>query len=86
MKRYTVQVDKHVVKFFRKLPLKHAVQLHEALRRLEINPRPQDSKKLVDSDGYRVTVGEYRILYIINDSTASVEVYAIAKRNDLSYG
>ena len=85
MKSYTVQVDKQVFKFFRKLPAKHAIQIKEALKRMELNPRPHDSKKLVDSPGYRVTVGEYRILYLITDETALVEVYNIVKRNDLSY-
>jgi mRNA-degrading endonuclease RelE of RelBE toxin-antitoxin system len=85
MKSYQVSVDKRVLKFFRRLPRKQAEQLKMALKRLEANPRPQDSKKLVDTGGYRLTAGEYRILYPIDDETATVEVYLIHKRNDFSY-
>jgi mRNA interferase RelE/StbE len=85
MKAYQVQVDKQVFKFFRRLPLKQAAQLKTALQRLGDNPRPQDCKKLVDTGGYRLTVGEFRILYTIDDEAASVNVYRIAKRNDFSY-
>jgi mRNA interferase RelE/StbE len=85
MKSYQVRVDKRAVKFFRRLPRKQAEQLKMALKRLEIDPRPQDSKKLVDTGGYRVTVGEYRILYLIDDEAATVDVYLIIKRNDFSY-
>ncbi len=93
MKSYQVRVDKRVLKFFRRLPQKQAEQLKMALKRLEANPRPQDSQKLVDTGGYRLMkipvlwgqVGEYRILYLINDEAAAVEVYLIHKRNDFSY-
>jgi mRNA interferase RelE/StbE len=85
MKIYAVRVDKQVFKFFRRLPRKQAEQLRMALKRLETNPRPQDSKKLVDTGGYRLTAGEYRILYLIDDEAATVEVYLIHKRNDFSY-
>ena len=92
MKSYQVRVDKRVFKFFRRLPRKQAEQLKMALKRLEANPRPQDCKKLVDTGGYRLmhprsvgTVGEYRILYLIDDEAAAVDVYLIIKRNDFSY-
>ena len=85
MKEYQVSVDKRVLKSFRKVPEKHARQIREALERLRVNPHPQDSKKLQTSGGYRLTVGEYRILYTIDEETATVVVYVIARRNDYSY-
>jgi len=93
MKSYQVRVDKQVFKFFQRLPRKQAEQLKMALKRLETNPRPQDSKKLVDTGGYRLMEipdlwgrkGEYRILYLIDDEAATVDVYLIHKRNDFSY-
>jgi mRNA-degrading endonuclease RelE of RelBE toxin-antitoxin system len=85
MKSYQVSVDLQAGKFFCLLPPKQAEQLKMALKRLEANHRPQDSKKLVDTGGYRLTVGEYRILYLIDDEAAMVDVYLIHKRNDFSY-
>ena len=85
MNEYKISIDKRVLKSFRRIPEKHARQTQEALERLQINPHPQDSKKLQVSGGYRVTVGEYRILYTIDEDTATVVVYRIIRRNDYSY-
>lgn len=85
MKVYRISVDKRVMKFFRRVPEKHARQIQEALERLKVNPHPQDSIKLKTSGGYRVTVGEYRILYTVDEDTATVVVYLIIRRNDFSY-
>jgi mRNA interferase RelE/StbE len=85
LKEYRISIDKRVLKSFRKIPVKHARQIHEALELLKVNPHPQDSKKLKVSGGYRVTVGEYRILYTIKEDTSTITVYLIARRNDLSY-
>jgi mRNA interferase RelE/StbE len=85
LKEYRISVDKRVIKSFRKVPEKHARQIQEALGRLKVNPHPQDSIKLKTSGGYRVTVGEYRILYTIQEDTATVVVYLITHRNDFSY-
>ena len=85
MKEYHISVDKRVMKSFRRVPEKHARQIREALERLKVNPHPQDSVKLKNSGGFRVTVGEYRILYTVEEDTATVVVYVIARRNDFSY-
>jgi len=85
LKEYRISVDKRVMKSFRRVPEKHARQIQEALERLKVNPHPQDSIKLKTSGGFRVTVGEYRILYTIQEDTATVVVYLITRRNDFSY-
>jgi mRNA interferase RelE/StbE len=85
LKEYQISVDKRVIKSFRKIPDKHARQIREKLELLKVNPHPQDSVKLKVSGGYRVTVGEYRILYTIQEDTATIGVYLITRRNDFSY-
>jgi mRNA interferase RelE/StbE len=85
LKEYQISVDKRVLKSFKKVPLKHARQIQEALQRLKVNPHPQDSKKLQSTGGYRVTVGEYRILYTIQEDTSTIVIYLITRRNDFSY-
>ena len=85
MKEYQISVDKRLIKSFRKFPEKHVRQIREKLELLKTNPHPQDSVKLKTSGGYRVTAGEYRILYTIQEDTATVTVYLITRRNDFSY-
>ncbi len=83
MDRYQVLVDHRVMKAIRNFPPKHLKQIKDALERLGVTPRPQDNQKL--SRGYRITTGEYRILYTVDDEAKVVTVYKIVKRNDYTY-
>ena len=85
MTKFVVRIDKRVYKELSKLLPKHLNQIKEDLESLSSNPRPQDCRKLKVSGGYRITTGEYRILYTIDDQQKVVSVYRIVKRNDFSY-
>jgi mRNA interferase RelE/StbE len=52
---------------------------------LEDNPRPRGIKKLSGREEYRLRVGEYRILYIIDDKKHIVTVIAVGHRREV-YG
>jgi mRNA interferase RelE/StbE len=56
--------------------------LHEKILSLEQNPRPFGSKKLRESDYYRVRSGDYRIIYMIDDAKRIVTILGIAHRRD----
>jgi mRNA interferase RelE/StbE len=49
---------------------------------LENEPRPTGCIKLKDKNGYRIRIGDYRILYEIDDSGKVVSVYKIAHRKE----
>jgi mRNA interferase RelE/StbE len=83
MDLYNVLVDSRAKKAISHFPPKHVRQIKEALERLRVSPRPHDNQKL--SRGYRITVGEYRVLYTVDDEAKVVTVYKIVKRNDYSY-
>lgn len=47
------------------------------------DPRPTGIKKLVGSDSdYRVRIGEYRIVYEVDDAHGVVTVLTVVKRSD----
>jgi mRNA interferase RelE/StbE len=73
------------MKSLRRVPPKHLRQIKASLMRLGVSPRPHDHKKLKVDRGYRVTAGEYRVLYTIDDEARIVTVYKIVKRNDYDY-
>ena len=52
----------------------------QAILRLESNPRPPGCQKLVGEDGYRIRVGDYRILYRIEDPSKRVFIYRVKHR------
>ena len=58
-------------------------RLCEAIRRLAKNPRPFGSQKLTDDGGYRIRIGDYRILYRIDDKGKKVFVYKIRHRREV---
>ena len=53
------------------------------LRDLRAMPRPRGCKKLVGGESdYRVRVGEYRVIYRVNDVTKTVTVWRIRHRSE----
>jgi mRNA interferase RelE/StbE len=59
-------------------------RLESAIENLEIQPRPSGCKKLKGRNNtWRVRVGDYRILYGINDSLKIVIIYRIRHRKEV---
>jgi mRNA interferase RelE/StbE len=53
-----------------------------AIRALEENPRSHQSIELSGDEGYRLRVGDYRVLYDIDDPAKRVSVYRIKHRRE----
>ena len=54
------------------------------LENLSSNPRPPGCKKLKGGDReWRIRVGDYRVVYTVDDSKALVEVMRIRHRSDV---
>ena len=80
---YELHVAGRVLKRLKRLPPKHRRQVWKRVESLEDNPRPQDCKKLKGSlEGYRITVGEYRLLYTIDDEAREVTAYLLFHRGE----
>ncbi|MEI8055132.1 MAG: type II toxin-antitoxin system RelE/ParE family toxin [bacterium] len=64
-----------------RLPRKQSLQLKVKLQELQASPFPHNSKVLIGySNYYRVSVGEYRIVYRVENNILLVPL--IGKRND----
>jgi mRNA interferase RelE/StbE len=80
---YDVSLHRRVVKRLRTVHPKHRQQILERLRSLAEIPRPQDSVKLkTPLEGYRITMGEYRALYTVDDAARTVHVYLVIQRGE----
>jgi len=56
----------------------------EKIRLLTTTPRPPGCKKLSGEDrAWRIRVGDYRIVYEINDAAQSVEIRVVAHRREV---
>lgn len=55
----------------------------EAIRGLAENPRPVGCRKLVGREGWRIRVGDFRVIYEIDDGQRSVTVLHVGNRRDV---
>ncbi len=77
-----LKLSRQVVKFIKTLPPKQYKQVVSTILALLVNPEPQDSKLLKGSKdrNRRVDIGEYRVVYRVENETLLVLV--AGKRND----
>ena len=83
MAKYTVTLSRKAQKYLDKLPDNIAEPILKAVSSLGDNPRPNGYKKLKGRDGYRVRVGNYRIIYEIFDKLLVVDVINLGHRKEI---
>ena len=76
-----VELNNAAKKQFRRLNEPHKGRISAALDKLESEPPEGDIKKLQGRDGYRVVVGDYRILFDIENDR--IDVFKIAPRGQV---
>jgi len=81
--KYIVLIERYAQKQIMKLDKKIIPVIKSAIADLANNPRPQGYKKLKGEDAYRIRVGDYRIIYEINDNTIIVTIVSVGHRKDI---
>lgn len=64
-----------------RLPIIHSIIA--AITALSDNPRPSGATKLVNRLEWRIRVGNYRVLYQIDDKNRSVTITSVSHRRDV---
>lgn len=76
-------ISKQAQRFIKKLPQKQARQLVTAIDSLQENPHQHDVRPLQGYKPYlRKDSGEYRIIYRYDSLVETLQIAAVAKRND----
>ena len=57
-------------------------RVKEKILNLGNSPRPTGTVKLTSSEGYRIRIGDYRILYRIDDSQKTIFIYRVKHRKE----
>ena len=84
MSYYTVQLMPKAKKDLDGFSGKLLLRFEKTILSLYDEPRPNNSKKLSGGgSNWRIRVGDYRILYEIDDSQKIVKVYRIAHRREV---
>jgi mRNA interferase RelE/StbE len=79
---YAVEVLRSAQKQLERITADHQERLLAALESLAETPRPDGCTKLVGRDAWRIRVGDYRVVYEIQDDSRLVTVVVIAHRKD----
>ncbi len=80
---YLVTLKRSAEKELSRLPGEIHDRIIERLMTLQEDPRPAGVRKLRGREGYRIRIGDYRVLYVIYDSEQQVEVYSVAHRREV---
>ena len=85
MGRYYVYTPNSVKKVIKKFPWDRQMDIRAKLLELETNPRlgvPMQGKY---SDRRKIVVGNYRIIYYINEIENIIEIKEVESRGNMSY-
>ena len=82
---YKITIKKTAVKELDALPKKTVVVITKAILQLAITPRPSGCKKLKGSylEIWRIRIGNYRIIYSIDDEIKIIDVQKVGHRKDI---
>ncbi len=81
---YTIQFTSGFEKDLKDLPKQVVEKIIPAVMALANNPRPSGCKKLKGSKyNYRIRIGDYRVIYEIEDAILRVSVLAASHRKDI---
>jgi mRNA interferase RelE/StbE len=80
---YRIEVRPAALRALRKVPPDVRPRLQGAVALLATDPRPPAARALGGRPGYRVRVGDYRIVYTVRDDTLVVVVVTLGHRREV---
>ena len=83
--RYVVLLGSQAEKELKSLPQEVLKRLDIKLQALSLNPRPRGAAKLKGkaSEGWRLRIGDYRVLYQIDEEKSAIRIYRIKHRREV---
>ena len=81
--KYLVEITSSAQRQFKRLPETVQEQLIHKILSLESDPRPVGVRKLQAFDYYRIRMGDYRVVFSINDRTHQVKILDLGHRKDI---
>lgn len=84
MTSYSVEFTTAAARELKKLePPAARKKILEKIRELKDDPRPAGCRKIVgEKNAWRLRVGDYRVLYEVDDQVVTVTVFRIAHRRE----
>lgn len=82
-KEYQITFDRRAEKALESLPPSERKRIQKAVDGLALDPRPRGAIKMSGESSWRVRVGDYRIIYDIQDQQLIVLVIKIGHRREI---
>ncbi len=83
-KVYKIELPKRVTKQLDKIPNRDYPSISKAIQNLKETPDPVGCKKLLESL-YRIRVGDFRIVYWIDDKNRTIVITKVERRRERTY-
>jgi mRNA interferase RelE/StbE len=80
---YSLSILRRAQKELAQISQGDSERLIEAIRDLGDNPRPAGCRKLTGREGWRIRVGDFRVLYEIDDRQRAVTILHVGNRRDV---
>jgi len=80
---YVIYILRRAQKELAQLPTYAYERVRDAIRALAQDPRPPGCLKLKGREGWRLRVGDYRVIYEIDDKQRTVTIFHIGHRRDV---
>lgn len=80
---YRLEVARSAERDLRRMVAGDRQRVIAAVQALGAEPRPQGCQKMTDREEYRIRVGDYRVMYTIDDRARVVIIYRAAHRRDV---
>ena len=80
---YAVDIHAPAKKSLCRLPANIQTRIARSMLALAENPRPSGVVKLSGREGWRIRIGDYRVIFTIDDAKKEVVIYAIGHRREI---
>jgi mRNA interferase RelE/StbE len=80
---WQIEISRDARKELARIPMHFQTRIAKAILALEENPFPHGCKKLKNRDGFRIRVGDYRVLYFADTKLKQIVVGVIGHRREV---
>jgi mRNA interferase RelE/StbE len=80
---WRIEIARDAKKELARLPGKTQTRIAKAILELENDPFPHGGKKLKNRDGWRIRVGDYRVLYFADTKARQITIGVIGHRREV---
>ncbi len=85
-RKYTLYIKRSAERELDVLPKTIFDRVVKAILALQGSPRPRNAKKLRGSDAFRIRIGDYRVLYTVDDDARRIDIVAVGHRRSVYRG